>query len=72
MANASLNVYRVTYHFEKSGKKCSDVFQDNVAAADSSFATISAVLSGNSKTNQGQGTIQIVSVGAGLISNILT
>lgn len=53
------NMYRVTYHFEKSGKRCSETFQDNIIAADSSYNTLSAVLSGNSKTNNGQGTVVI-------------
>jgi len=70
--SASLNVYRVTYHFEKSGKKCSDVFQDNVAAASNDYTTIAAVLSGNSKNNQGQGTLFIESIGSAIISNVLT
>lgn len=56
------NLWRVTYHFETSGKKVSDVFQDNVIAASSDYNTIAAVLSGNSRTNNGRGTLVIVSV----------
>lgn len=60
---ATNNVYRVTYHFEKNGRRCSDTFQDNVIAASQDYNTISSVLSSNSKTNGGQGTLVIVSIG---------
>ena len=56
------NVYRVTYHFEKSGKRASDTQQDNVIASDSTFNSISTVLNNNSKTNNGIGTLVIESV----------
>jgi hypothetical protein len=57
------SVYRVTYHFEKSGKRCSETQQDNVTAAGSDYPTISAVLAANGKTNNGLGTLVIESVG---------
>jgi hypothetical protein len=55
------NLYRVTYHFEVNGKPVSDNFQDNVLAADQT--TIKTVLSSNSKTNNGVGTLVITGVG---------
>lgn len=57
------SVYRVTYHFEKNGKRCSETQQDNVMAAGSDYPTISSVLSGNGKTNNNIGTLVIESVG---------
>jgi hypothetical protein len=69
---ATNNVYRVTFHFEKNGRKCSDQFQENVIAAGEDYASLSSVLSGNSKTNGGQGTLVITSVGQTSSSNVLS
>jgi len=57
------SVFRVTYHFEKNGKRCSDTFQDNVLAASSGFDALTAVLTNNGKTNNGIGSCVIESVG---------
>lgn len=66
MANAVLNMYRVTYHFESSGRKISDTLQDNVAAAAGDYDTLAAVLSGNNKKNGSHGTLVIESVGSSM------
>lgn len=60
---AATNLYRVTYHFETIGKRVSEEFQDNVVAASSDYATIAGVLSGDSRTNGGHGTLVITSIG---------
>ena len=60
---AATNLYRVTYHFETVGKRVSEEFQDNVVGATSDYATIAGVLSGDSRTNGGPGTLVITSIG---------
>jgi len=73
MPMASNNVYRVTYHFEQGGKKISEVFQDNVLAADQGYDTIKSVLNNNARTNNNKGTLVIVSVGhVGGVSGVLS
>lgn len=57
------NLYRVTYHFETNGKRVSETAQDNVLCASQDYTTLAAVLSGNSKTNNGHGTLVIEGVG---------
>ena len=57
------SVYRVTYHFEKNGKRCSDTAQDNVLAAASDYNTIADVLTADGRTNNGVGTLVIESIG---------
>ena len=70
---ATNNVYRVTYHFETSGKKVSEQFQDNVLASGQDYATIAAVLNSNGKTNGGHGTLVITSIGhVGAASGVLS
>ncbi len=65
--------FRVTFHFEQSGKRCSEDFQENVIAASSSdFAGISSALSGNGKTNGGHGTLVISSVGHTALGTVLS
>lgn len=73
LAMAANNCYRVTYHFEVSGKRASDTFQDNVVAASQDYNTISTVLSNNGKTNNGKGTLVIESIGhAGSAGGVLS
>jgi len=69
---ATNTVYRVTYHFEKNGKKISEQFQDNVIASGQDYASLSAVLSSNNRTNQGQGTLVITSVGQTAVGPVLS
>lgn len=70
---ATNNLYRVTYHFETGGKKVSEMFQDNVLAAAQDHDTIVAVLTGNNRTNNNKGTLQIVSIQhVGGVSNVLS
>jgi len=57
------SVFRVTYHFEKNGKRCSDTAQDNVLAAASDYTTISGILIADGRTNNGVGTLVIESIG---------
>lgn len=57
------SVFRVTYHFETSGKRVSDEFQDNVLASGQDYNSISTVLTNNGKTNNGKGTLVIVGIG---------
>ena len=70
---STTSIYRVTYHFETNGKRISDTSQDNVAASGSDYASLSSVLSSNSKTNGGKGTLVIESIGhVGALSGFLS
>lgn len=60
---AANNLYRVIYHFESGGKRVSDTFQDTILASASDYNTLAGVLSSNSKTNNGKGTLVISSMG---------
>ena len=55
MAISSL--YRVTYHFEKNGKRVSDTLQDTVLVSSGDINTITAALTNNGRTNNGVGSI---------------
>lgn len=48
-----VNTYKVHYHFEQSGKKSSAEQIVYIQAADSSYNTLKAVLSSNSKLQPG-------------------
>ena len=70
---ATTSIYRVTYHFETNGKRISDTSQDNVVATGPDYASLSSVLSSNSKTNGGKGTLVIESVGhVGAVNGVLS
>lgn len=60
---AANNIYRVIYHFESGGKRVSDTFQDVILASASDYNSIATVLTNNSKTNNGKGTLVISSMG---------
>jgi hypothetical protein len=68
---ATNSVYRVTYHFEKNGKKIGDQFQDCVIAGGEDYASLSTVLTNNGRTNGGQGTLVITSVGMALAGSVV-
>lgn len=57
---STTSIYRVTYHFEKNGRRISETFQDNCIAADSTFSSINTVLANNNKL--GAGTLVIEGV----------
>lgn len=59
------NVYRVTYHFEKNGKRVTDTFQDNVLASATDITTIYSVLNGNSRVPGGYNQSNLVITGIG-------
>lgn len=68
---AANNIYRIVYHFEKGGKRVSDTQTDVIIASDSTFNSINTVLSNNSKTNNGIGSLvieTIAHVSAGFLS----
>lgn len=69
---AASNLYRVTYHFEVGGKRISDTFQDNIIASASDYNSLASVLSSNSKTNNGKGTLVISGQGHISASGILS
>lgn len=62
-------IYRVTYHFEKSGRRVSDTFQDNILASGQDFNSLNAVLSSNGKLQAG---CQLVIDAVGHVGNVLS
>ena len=63
------NLYKVTYHFEISGKKSGPEYVAHVNAAANDFNSIKTVLSNNSLAVKGPGTLvidDVVNMGAGV------
>lgn len=72
---AANSEYRVTYHWEKGGKRASETLQANVIAADQGSTTIFNVLNTNSKVPTGltAANLAIEAIGnVGGASNVLS